>query len=170
MALLRSWVTGSSLAFGGVARVVSRTTINTAMVNDTASAAESEEECSSSSRVEAREKSDEPESQGESHSAEETSFPSAEKHVAGLEASLAALRELVTWPVKYRTQAAHFGVSWPRGLLLHGPPGVGKTLLVKSVAEEAGAALHMLTAGNVFGSYAGESERRVRDAFEACDV
>jgi ATP-dependent 26S proteasome regulatory subunit len=57
--------------------------------------------------------------------------------VAGLEAPLQALRELIGWPVTYAAEAEQLGVSWPRGLLLHGPPGCGKTLLVQEVAGAA---------------------------------
>lgn len=49
-----------------------------------------------------------------------------------------ALRELIVWPVKYAEQAAALGLSWPRGILLHGPPGCGKTLMVQTVAGGVG--------------------------------
>ena len=45
-------------------------------------------------------------------------------------------------------------MRWPRGVLLHGPPGVGKTAAVRAVAAEAGAVVHALSAADVFGSYA----------------
>lgn len=60
--------------------------------------------------------------------------PAASKRVAGLEGPLQALRELVGWPRLFADQGRQLGVRWPRGLLLHGPPGCGKTLLVSAVA------------------------------------
>ncbi|EFJ25968.1 hypothetical protein SELMODRAFT_173081 [Selaginella moellendorffii] len=89
----------------------------------------------------------------------------AEQRIAGLPAALQALRELVVWPVRFSAEASSIGLKWSRGLLLHGPPGTGKTTLVRAIAEECNAHLISLSAGSVHKAYAGESERVLRDAF-----
>lgn len=98
------------------------------------------------------------------HHHQET-IATAESHVAGMASALSALRELIAWPLLYWEEGLSLGVQWPCGVLLHGPPGVGKTLLVNAVARECGASVHPLSAASVFGSFAGESEQRMRKTF-----
>mmetsp|Transcript_4453 Transcript_4453/g.14699 ORF Transcript_4453/g.14699 Transcript_4453/m.14699 type:complete len:735 (-) Transcript_4453:42-2246(-) len=90
----------------------------------------------------------------------------AETRVAASARALQALRQAIAWPMKYGAHARALGVTFPRGLLLHGPPGTGKTEAVRAVAEEAGAKVHAVSSGDVFGAYAGESEKRLRKIFD----
>eukprot|EP00887_Chlorella_sp_A99_P001650 scaffold8.g1650.t1 len=91
---------------------------------------------------------------------------SASLQLAGIEPVLEVLRELIGWPMWYREEGRLLGLRWPRGLLLHGPPGTGKTAAVRAVAAECGVPLLEVTAASVFGAYTGESERRLREMFE----
>ncbi|CAI5499064.1 unnamed protein product [Closterium sp. Naga37s-1] len=87
--------------------------------------------------------------------------------LAGMDESMQALREVVVWPIKYAKEAAALGLKWPSGVLLYGPPGTGKTLMVREIARECNARLFTVTSSSIFGAYAGESERRLRDVFDA---
>eukprot|EP00191_Tetraselmis_sp_GSL018_P020109 CAMPEP_0177586150 /NCGR_PEP_ID=MMETSP0419_2-20121207/4910_1 /TAXON_ID=582737 /ORGANISM="Tetraselmis sp., Strain GSL018" /LENGTH=801 /DNA_ID=CAMNT_0019076005 /DNA_START=150 /DNA_END=2556 /DNA_ORIENTATION=- len=89
----------------------------------------------------------------------------ASAKLAGIDNVLTTLRELIAWPREHAEEASALGVRWPKGVLLHGPSGTGKSASVAAVAEECGAELHTVTAASVFGAFQGESERRLRDAF-----
>jgi len=66
------------------------------------------------------------------------------------------------WPLLYAEEGAAIGVRWPKGMLLHGPPGCGKTLVARSVAAEFDAEVHEISAASVFGAYTGITDRQHR--------
>jgi SpoVK/Ycf46/Vps4 family AAA+-type ATPase len=90
--------------------------------------------------------------------------------LAGMDDVLDALREVIIWPHLYQQQGASIGISWARGLLLYGPPGTGKSSAVAAVAKECNASIHTITAASIFGAYTGQSERRLREVFEAAQL
>ena len=61
------------------------------------------------------------------------------------------------------------GVRPPRGVLIHGPPGCGKTMIAKAVAAETGAYFFLINGPEVMSKMAGESEQKLRQAFEECE-
>ena len=75
------------------------------------------------------------------------------------------LTEAVIWPIIDPERFRALGIEPPRGILLHGPPGTGKTFVVKAVAHEAGAAFFSVKGAELLDKYVGESERGVRDLF-----
>jgi len=85
--------------------------------------------------------------------------------IGGLEDVKQALRETVEWPLKYGPVFAHVGAKPPKGILLHGAPGTGKTLLAKAVATEAEANFISVKGPEFFSKWVGESERAVRETF-----
>src|SRR3546814_1939808 len=73
---------------------------------------------------------------------------------------------MVELPLRYPELFQRLGVDPPKGVLLHGPPGTGKTRLARAVANESEAQFFHIAGPEIMGSAYGESERRLRDVFD----
>lgn len=87
------------------------------------------------------------------------------KDVGGLEEVKQSLKEVVEWPLKNPDAFKRLGITPPRGILLYGPPGCGKTYIIKALANEAGANFISVKGPEVLTMWVGESERKLRDVF-----
>jgi transitional endoplasmic reticulum ATPase len=87
--------------------------------------------------------------------------------LGGMGTTIDQLREMVELPLRYPEIFERLGVDAPRGVLLHGPPGTGKTRLARAVANESDANFFHIAGPEVMGSAYGESEKKLRDLFEA---
>ena len=85
--------------------------------------------------------------------------------IGGLEGPKEELLEAVEWPLKYPEAFDAFHTKPPKGLLLYGPPGSGKTLLAKAVATESQANFISIKGPELLSKFVGESERAVREMF-----
>ncbi len=85
--------------------------------------------------------------------------------IGGLNQAKQELVEVVEWPIKYPEAFAALRTKPPKGVLLFGHPGTGKTLLAKAVATESEANFISIKGPELFSKYVGESERAVRETF-----
>ncbi|WP_328604733.1 AAA family ATPase [Amycolatopsis sp. NBC_00345] len=76
-----------------------------------------------------------------------------------------SLTETVLWPLRYPDSFARLGVDPPRGVLLYGPPGGGKTFLVRALAGTGALNVFAIKGAELLDKWVGESERAVRDLF-----
>jgi len=86
--------------------------------------------------------------------------------LGGLGDTIDQIREMVELPLRYPELFERLGVEPPKGVLLHGPPGTGKTRLARAVANESDAEFFHIAGPEIMGSAYGESEQRLRQVFE----
>ncbi|EIZ78071.1 ATPase AAA [Novosphingobium sp. Rr 2-17] len=86
--------------------------------------------------------------------------------VGGMSETIRQLREMVELPLRYPELFTRLGVAPPKGVLLHGPPGTGKTRLAQAVANESEASFFSINGPEIMGSGYGESEKHLREIFE----
>jgi len=89
--------------------------------------------------------------------------------VGGVRKQMAQIRELVELPLRHPQLFKTIGVKPPKGILLYGPPGSGKTLIARAVANETGAFFFLINGPEIMSKLAGESENNLRKAFEEAE-
>jgi transitional endoplasmic reticulum ATPase len=82
---------------------------------------------------------------------------------------LALIRELVELPLRHPALFKSIGVKPPKGILMYGPPGCGKTLIARAIANETGAFFFVINGPEIMSKLAGESESNLRKAFEEAE-
>ncbi|KAI6673278.1 hypothetical protein NL676_001184 [Syzygium grande] len=87
----------------------------------------------------------------------------------GVTKQMAQIRELVELPLRHPQLFKSIGVKPPKGILLYGPPGSGKTLIARAVANETGAFFFCTNGPEIMSKLAGESESNLRKAFEEAE-
>ena len=86
--------------------------------------------------------------------------------IGGLHEEIQRVREMVELPLRHPELFGRLGIEPPKGVLLHGPPGCGKTLLVRAVANESEANFFSINGPEIMSKFYGESEARLREIFQ----
>jgi transitional endoplasmic reticulum ATPase len=102
---------------------------------------------------------------GEAKQAEEVRAPSYED-IGGLKRELQRVREMIELPLRYPEVFQRLGIDAPKGVLLHGPPGCGKTLIARAIAHETEAQFFAVNGPEIIHKFYGESEAHLRKIFE----
>jgi len=89
--------------------------------------------------------------------------------IGGLDKEIQRVREMIELPLKYPEVFERLGIGAPKGVLLHGPPGCGKTLIARAVAKETEAHFLAVSGPEVIHKFYGESEAKLRKIFEEAE-
>jgi transitional endoplasmic reticulum ATPase len=86
--------------------------------------------------------------------------------IGGLHEEIQRIREMVELPLRHPELFQRLGIEPPKGVMLHGPPGCGKTLLARAVANESEANFYSINGPEIMSKFYGESEARLREMFQ----
>jgi transitional endoplasmic reticulum ATPase len=89
--------------------------------------------------------------------------------IGGLKREISMIREMIELPLRHPELFERLGIEPPQGVLLHGPPGTGKTMIAKAVANETDANFHSISGPEIMSKFYGESERHLREIFEEAE-
>jgi len=102
--------------------------------------------------------------------AEARGFPrTTYEDIGGLHEEIQRVREMVELPLRHPELFQRLGIEPPKGVLLHGPPGCGKTLLARAVANESEANFFSINGPEIMSKFYGESEARLREIFQQAE-
>ncbi len=86
--------------------------------------------------------------------------------IGGLRREISLIREMIELPLRHPELFEKLGIEPPKGVLLHGPPGTGKTMIAKAVASETDANFVSISGPEIMSKYYGESEKQLREIFD----
>jgi len=89
--------------------------------------------------------------------------------IGGLHEEIQKVREMIELPLKHPELFKRLGIEPPKGVLLHGPPGCGKTLIAKAVANESEAHFISINGPEIMSKFYGESEKKLREVFKEAE-
>lgn len=92
-------------------------------------------------------------------------FRESYEDIGGLNREIQRIREMIELPLKYPQVFDRLGIEPPKGVFLYGPPGCGKTLIARAVANETDAYFTSISGPEIMGKFYGESEGRLRNLF-----
>lgn len=101
-----------------------------------------------------------------SEAGRQTSGEISYEDIGGLKPQLQRIREMIELPLRYPEVFERLGIDAPKGVLLHGPPGCGKTLIARAIAHETEASFYAVSGPEIIHKFYGESEAHLRKIFE----
>ncbi|WP_319506349.1 CDC48 family AAA ATPase [uncultured Methanolobus sp.] len=90
--------------------------------------------------------------------------------LGGIKPAIAKIREMIELPLKHPELFDRLGIDAPKGVLLHGPPGTGKTMLARAVANESDAYFTSVNGPEIMSKFYGESEQHLRQIFDDAEA